>query len=115
MDLPFSTLETVQEALNHLRKERKSRYPAEIWKAIIGLLEHHTVGELSNRLQISSSCLKRKAQQLQASDPIYFQEISTDFSTNNMVAIELQDSFGLKARIQGPAFCLECLQKLFGK
>lgn len=117
MDMQLPSIEAIKNTLNHLRQDKKTkiRYPSWVWKAIIGLLESHSINELANQLEISPAYLRRKARQLQGPESICFQEIITDFNPIDTVVIELEDKLGLKAKIQGRISCLTCLEKLFGR
>ncbi len=115
------TLEEIHTTLKTLRGSPsfRNRFPKKLWDSIIELTKVLPFQELCRQLEIQPAYLKRKMQQSQniPLDTIDFQEISygiqgTHFT--DVVVIELISDSGLRARIQGPSTCLNCLSSLFG-
>ena len=115
------TLEEIHTTLKTLRGSPsfRNRFPKKLWDSIIELTKVLPFQELCRQLEIQPAYLKRKMQQSQniPLDTIDFQEISygiqgTHFT--DVVVIELISDSGLRARIQGPSTCLNCLPSLFG-
>lgn len=106
----------IQSTLAHLRKqpETRNRFPKEVWKSIIHLAKLYSIDEVSERLQIPPAYLRRKIQSLEIV-PLEFREVSPfiQSGSSDSIIIELSNSSGLKAKIQGPLSITSCLQALF--
>jgi len=106
----------IETALTLLRQqtETKQRFPKEVWDSIIQLAQTHPIQEVSQRLNISPSYLKKKIKESHKISSIDFNEITYPVQAcANLVCIELVSNFGLKAKIQGPLSCLNFLSSLF--
>jgi len=108
-------IEAVHAILVRLRQNptTKKKFPSETWDAIIQLTKTHSYKEVCRRLQIHSSLLKSKIRQSTVS--MEFREISLQNIPTESVIIELISKNGMKAKIQGPLSCLNCLQQLLGE
>jgi hypothetical protein len=117
MNFQNSSLEEIFSILKGLRQEAGTRrkFPIALWEAIIRFSETRSLDEVCDYLQINPVYLKRKILQLRKSSTIDFHEIATQDMLPTTVIIELQSNSGLKARIQGPISCLNCLNQLFGE
>lgn len=117
MSPQIDSLEEIHSTLTHLRQKSTTRqkFPKELWEAIIRLIQIHPIEKICERLKISPAYLKRKIRQSQASPIIDFQEISRHLhgAHSDTIVIELSLDSGLKAKIQGPLSCLNCLHSLF--
>lgn len=112
--MSFDPIEEIHAALVRLRQNptTKKKFPSETWDAIIQLTKTHSHKEICRRLQLNPSLLKRKIRQ---SAPVMgFREISFQNIPSDTVVIELISKKGMKAKIQGPLSCLNCLQQLLG-
>lgn len=111
------SLEEIQARLILLRQNAitRCRFPQELWDSIIHLSKTHPIKEICQRLQIHPVYLKRKIRQSHQTDTIDFREIPpcVQETGTSLVVIELSLKSGLKARIQGPLACLNCLDALF--
>lgn len=120
MNAHSKSLEEVQASLKTLRENPnfRNRFPKKIWNSIIALTKVHPLKELCRQLEIQPAYLKRKMQQSQyaPSDAIDFKEVFCGVQGTHLdnVVIELMSDSGLRARIQGPSTCLNCLFSLFG-
>src|SRR3974390_2958246 len=116
MDTQLTTLEEIQSTLDQLRQDpnTKRRFPKKIWDAIIQLTNTYPIQDICRQLNINPVYLKHKIQQ---TDVLEFHEVAfpTPLPSINIVTIELSSNSGLKAMIQGPVACLDCLHKLFGR
>lgn len=113
----LETLEEIQAYLTHLRCDTKSRrrFPIEVWASIIRLTKIYSIEEISKHLEIQPAYLKQKMRQFQESTEVEFREITylKQKVHSSSVTIELLAISGLKATIQGPLSCLNCLPLLF--
>jgi AraC-like DNA-binding protein len=114
MNTPIDSFDEIEIALMNIRKQAKTKqkFPQELWNAIIGLTKTHSIQEVSQRLNISPTYLKRKIRMSRESSPLDFREISLQNTCSEMVSIELISNFGIKAKIQGPPSCLSYLGAL---
>jgi hypothetical protein len=114
------SLEEVQASLKALRENPnfRNRFPKKIWDSIINLTKALPLQDVCRQLEIQPAYLKRKIQQSQKapSDAIDFKEVLCGVQGPQLdtVVIELMSDSGLRARIQGPSTCLNCLSSLFG-
>lgn len=108
------SIEDIYTALVRLRQipATKKRFPTEIWDAIVQLTQTHSHKELCQRLRLAPGLLKRKVQQRVTS--MEFQEISLCNVPTETITIELIAKNGMRAKIQGPLSCMNCLQQLLG-
>ena len=120
MNAQPNTLEEVQDALKTMRRNPsfRNRFPKQIWNSIISLTKVIPFQEVCQQLEIQPSYLKRKIQRSQntPSNALDFQEVFCGAQDRGQetVVIELMSNSGLRARIQGPSTCLNCLSSLFG-
>lgn len=116
MDAQLITIEEVQSTLAQLRQDpnTRRRFPKQLWDSIIQLTKIYPFEDICRQLNINPVYLKRKIQPI---IPLEFQEctVSTPLPSINTVTIELSSNLGLKAVIQGPMSCLDCLYRLFGR
>lgn len=115
------TLEEIHTTLKILRGNPsfRNRFPKQLWDTIIELTKVIPFQEVCRQLKIQPAYLKRKIQQSQniPSNTVDFHEISYGIQDSHLadaVVIELISDSGLRARIQGPSTCLNCLSSLFG-
>jgi len=115
------TLEEIQTILKNLRgtSGSRDRLPKQLWDSIIELTKAHPLKEVCRQLEIQPTYLKRKIQQSRKPplDTVDFQEVycgTRDAYFTDAVVIELMSDSGLRAKIQGPSTCLNCLSSLFG-
>jgi hypothetical protein len=114
----LETLEEIHAFLTHIRSDTKlkHRFPMEVWESIMRLTKTYSIKEISDRLEIQQTYLKRKLNEFQKpKSEIEFQEVTyskQDFHSSN-VTIELLAGSGLRATIQGPLSCLNYLPILF--
>jgi len=117
MNPQLDTLEEIHATLIQLRQEARTqrRFPQKLWEAIIRLTQVHSIETICLHLNISPAYLKRKIRQTQESPSINFQEISHSIqgAGSDITVVELSSNSGLRARIQGPLSCLNCLHSLF--
>ena len=118
MKTQLTTIEEIRTALHKLRQDpnTKRKFPQELWSSIIQLTKIYPLEDVCRQIDINPVYLKRKIQQSKEKT-IEFREItfSTSLTPSNAITIELNSHDGLKAKIQGPISCLDCLYKLFGK
>lgn len=115
MNFQNSSLEEIFSILKGLRQEAETRrkFPIALWEAIIRFTETHPLNEICQYLQISPIYLKRKMLQMRKPSTLDFYEVAVQDMLPTTVIIELHSNSGLKARIQGPISCLNCLNQLF--
>ena len=115
MNFQNSSLEEIFSILKGLRQEAKTKrkFPIALWEAIIRFTESRPVDEVCDYLQINPVYLKRKMLQLRKPGIIDFHEVAIQDMLPTTVIIELHSNSGLKAKIQGPISCLNCLNQLF--
>jgi transposase-like protein len=117
MDTLHATVEEIRSTLDQLRQnpQTKRRFPKELWNSIIQLTKNYSLNDICSQLDIHPVYLKQKIRQTRE-DKLEFHEVSLAMpvTSNSEVKIELSSKSGLKALIQGPTSCLDCLQKLFG-
>ena len=117
MNTQIDVFEEIQATLTQLRQDpmTRRRFPKELWESIISLTQVYPIAKVCNRLNINPVYLKRKMHQSQKPIQLDFQEISQHIKEvcPDTIVIELSSDSGLKARVQGPLSCLNCLQSLF--
>jgi hypothetical protein len=111
------SIQELQAALSQLRQDPKTqrKFPRELWEAVIHLTKTHSIKEISHCLRIHPGYLKRKVEQSQKQS-LEFREViipSSFVPSTDLVTIEITSPTGLKAKIQGPISCTNCLQRLF--
>lgn len=108
-------IEDICETLVHLRQNpaTKRRFPSETWDAIIQLTKTYSREVICRRLQLAPALLKRKIEKQMAS--VEFHEIPIHHIPTETIIIELTARNGIRAKIQGPLSCLNCLQQLLGR
>ena len=111
------SLEQVHAVLMRVRQDPKTRrrYPKSLWDSIIHLTFTHPLKEVCQYLHINTTCLKRKIRESQESTDLDFVEFTqpSQSSSADIVVIELASESGLRAKIQGPLSCLNCIHMLF--
>jgi hypothetical protein len=114
----YATVEEIRSTLDQLRQnpQTKRRFPKKLWDSIIQLTKNYSFDDICSQLDINPVYLKRKICQA-TEDGLEFHEVTFagPVTSNNEVKIELSSRSGLKAMIQGPISCLDCLHKLFGE
>lgn len=93
----------------------KQKFPQELWDAIISLTQSYSIQEVSKRLNINPSYLKRKIRDFLPIRELDFSEVPVQNICSGMVSVELFSDSGLRAKIQGPPSCLSYLTTLFGR
>ncbi|MCB1113072.1 MAG: hypothetical protein KDK72_10510 [Chlamydiia bacterium] len=113
--MSLSQIEEVRVALMRVRQNpaTKKKFPSEIWDAVIELTKTYSHKEICHRLLIDLGLLKRKIQQRTTS--LEFHEVSLQNLPSETVVIELISKKGIRAKIQGPLSCLNCLESLLGE
>ncbi|MGA8164441.1 MAG: hypothetical protein WB791_05360 [Waddliaceae bacterium] len=115
MNDPEKILEEILETLTLLRSqdETKRKFPKDTWGSIIRLTKMLPLDRVCERLKINPSYLKQKIRE--STDTFDFQEVPTHVQNScfDTVLIELSTKSELKAKIQGPASCLNFLLPLF--
>jgi hypothetical protein len=118
MEAKFVSIEDIRSTLDRLRQDpnTKRRFPRELWDSIIHLTKTYPIEEVCRRLDILPAYLKDKMHQFKE-QVLAFHEIPipVPLSFPDTITIELSTTTGLKAKIQGPPSCLNCLFKLFGR
>src|SRR3989338_8572888 len=118
MESKFTSIEEIRSTLDRLRQDpnTKRRFPQELWNAIIQQTKNCPIEEVCSRLQINPIYLQRKIHRVE-DQVLEFREIQVQapLQSSDIVTIELDSSTGLKAKIQGPLSCLDCLRNLFGR
>lgn len=105
-------IEEIRLTLVHLRQNptTKKKFPSETWDAIIQLTKNYSHEEVCQRLQLNPCLLRRKIRQRTTS--MEFHEIPLKNIPQEAITIELISKNGIRAKIQGPLLCLNCLQQL---
>jgi hypothetical protein len=114
MDNQLDTLNKILAELTQLRTQepKPRKYPQALWKAILSAVSMHSVREVSQRLNISYSYLKKKLNKPEQLATADFKEICLSRAPLGEVVIELFSKSDLRAKIQGPASCLSYLKLL---
>jgi hypothetical protein len=114
MDYQNISLEEISVILQNARQETTTRnkFPKQLWDSIILLTDIHPISEICNHLQIRPSYLRYKMQ-VHKADPVEFHEVALQDIHSNTIVIEINSNSGLRAKIQGPISCLNCLNQLF--
>jgi hypothetical protein len=117
MNAKHIPIEEIRSTLDRLRQDPSTqrKFPRELWGSIIQLTKVYPIEEVCRQLRIDPIYLQHKMDQSQE-QALEFREIVTPAtpSVSDRVTIELSSSTtGLRARIQGPLSCLNCLHKLF--
>lgn len=112
--LMIDQIEEVRAALILARQNpaTKRKFLTETWDAVIQLAQTHSHQELCQRLQLDPALLKRKIEQRRPS--IEFHELSLQNISSERITIELISKKGMRAKIEGPLSCLNCLPQLMG-
>lgn len=110
---PFHDIENRLRLIRQQAKPQRG-FPQDIWDTIIRLTETHPISIVSRRLSISPVYLKQKIKKSHKTAAIDFSEIpSLPTMHAETVSIELISDLGMRAKIQGPASCLNYLSVLF--
>jgi|ERR1041384_607121 hypothetical protein len=110
-------LEEIHHTLTQLRTSKTHKFPQELWDSIIRLTEIYPVEHVCQYLKIQPAYLKRKicSKEVNQSQDLDFQEVTCPVKSvyPDTIVIELSSHNGLRAKIQGPLSCLNCLSSLF--
>jgi len=116
MNAKHIPIEEIRSTLDRLRQDPSTqrKFPRELWSSIIQLTKIYPIEEVCRRLRIDPVYLQHKMDQSQE-QALEFREIvaPATSSVSDRVTIELSSDIGLRATIQGPLSCLNCLHKLF--
>lgn len=109
------SIEEVLCSLTKIRKHPVNKYPEEIWTAISNLTNKYPLEKISKKLKMNLRYLQKKMNKIKGSNntSITFTEVPTKSILSENIMIELT-SGDLKAKIQGPVSCLNCIYELFG-
>lgn len=115
MNSKVVSLEEIHSSLMRSRQDPATRrkFPKELWESIIRLTEIHSIEKICRYLKINPAYLRTKIRRQQEPTFPEFREISIKDSCTEVIVIELSSDSGLRARIQGPPSCLNCLKPLF--
>lgn len=109
------SLKITQERLRQARLNpaQKREFPKQLWEDIYSLSRKIPIEILSKELKLTQSFLRKKIQEGCNSESPKFKEVFLEPEKKNIV-IEISRG-ALKARIEGPIYCIDSLKSLFSE